>query len=1001
MGYRTLLLCSACSLVNVMPAAAQDITPDTPAREVSTAAAEANNEASNEAIVVTGSRIARRDFTAESPITTISEQFIEDSGPATIEQSLNSLPQFQPTQNAQTSSVGTSGAGGSGGRSTANLRGLGPARTLVLFDGRRLQPSDTSGAIDLNTIAPALISRVEVITGGASAVYGSDAIAGVVNFKFNDRFRGLELQADAGISEHGDAATYGGSITWGGGFADDRARLFLSASYLQRGEASQNSRSFFDNENGTSSPTSGLIIQSGTNPFSIGAPAAVAAYRDLFQNSYGTAVPSISSSYNVNSDGTIIGRNGGLNLRDTETTGFLVSDGTIRQRSLYDSTVQLPIKRYTGFARGEFDLSDAVTAYAQVNYATYKTRQLSGSGVLQSVVEPITIRADNPFVTPDLRILLNARPNPNAPISYYFTSTRLGRLRVEEDYTVYQLLGGLKGSLGNSLHYDVYASYGETDQASSAFNQVSRSRFNAVVNAADGGASLCAGGYDPFGFSPASQSCADYLTFGTTNNYHYSQTVVQGNLTGELFSLPGGPVGFAIGAEYRKNSYRADIDPRNSPTPTGIAGVTTAPEALGTSGALSSGGDIAVKEIYGELLFPIVNDRPFFEQLDVNLAYRYSDYDRIGGVHTYKASANWSPMEGLAFRGGYSRAIRAPSLGDLFSPKAGAIGIIGSAAAGGGDPCDITGQARQGLIEGVSPDAVRTLCIAQGVPAALVDGYRYSGTANSAYRVGNPDLKEETADSYTIGAVIQPAFLRSTFRNFSIALDYYTITVDDAIGYVTSPIALQQCYNIGGQNPDYDPNNYYCQLAKRDASGILSYIDEPLFNLAKYKASGLDFQLDAALDVGGLGTLSLNSAITYVLDYKIQSIVSEPTYDYAGTIGNAQIDGFSSTHPAWKHVTSVGLSGDAGSLSLRWRYIGKMDNSTNVTAEDGTADGVPAVSYFDLIGRMKVNDAFELRGGITNFTDKQPPEFGGPSATATSTYDVIGRRFFVGATARF
>jgi iron complex outermembrane receptor protein len=991
MGYRALLLCSASMAAALPNAFAQDVGAAPPSAA----------QSADEAIIVTGSRIVRRDFTAESPIATISDTFIADSGPATVEQALNAMPQFQATQNGQTSSMSTFGAGSSGGRSNANLRGLGAARTLILFDGRRLQPSDTSGAIDLNTIAPSLISRVEVITGGASAVYGSDAISGVVNFMFNDRFRGLELQADAGISDDGDAATYGGSATWGGSLADDRARLFLSGSYFERGTASQQARRFFDRDNGTSTPTSGLILQVGSNPFGFGDSADVAAYRDLFVNIYGATVPPVASSFNVNSDRTIIGRTGAINLRDTETTGYLVSDGVVRQRSLNDSTLQLPLKRYTAFGRAELDLGAAVTAYAQFNYAAYKTDQLSSSGITQSVVGPISIRADNPFITGDLRTLANVRPNPNAPLSYYFNGGRIGRLRVQEDYDVYQLLGGFKGSLGGSLRFDIYASYGETDQASTAHNQLSRTRFNQVVNAADGGASLCAGGYDPFGIADTSQSCKDYLTFSTTNNYRFDQTVVQANLTGDLFALPAGNAAFAVGAEYRKNSYVATLDPRNSPTPTGTPGVTTHPEALGTAGALSSQGDISVKEIYGELLLPILRDKPMFEQLDINLAYRYSDYDRIGGVHTYKASANWSLFDGLGVRGGYSRAIRAPSLGDLFSPKSGASGVIGLASTGAGDPCDINGRARRGLISGVNPADVRALCIAQGVPDNLVDNYSYSGNANAAYRVGNPNLKEETADSYTIGAIFQPNFMRPTFRNLSFSVDYYTITVDDAIGYVTSPIALQQCFNYSGENPTYSQDNYYCGLIARDASGILAYIDEPLFNLAKYKVSGLDFQLDAAMDVAGLGTLLLNSALTYVVDYKIQSVGSEPSYDYAGTIGNTQIDGFSSTHPAWKHVTSIGLSGKSGSISLRWRYIGKMQASEKVVTPNASLSGVPAISYFDLVGRVSVNKEFELRGGVTNLTDKQPPEFGGPSVTATSTYDVIGRRYFLGATARF
>ena len=986
---RIAALCGVCLAGMANPALAQQVTPTNESNELGLE--DRNPAPVAEPIVVTGSRIVRRDFTAESPITTIDQDFIQDSGPATIEQSLNALPQFQATQGSQTSAI----TGGSGGRANANLRGLGAERTLVLFDGRRLQPSDTSGAVDLNTISSALISTVEVITGGASAVYGSDAIAGVVNFKFNNRFRGFELEGSAGISELGDAATYSGSLTWGADFADQRGRIFLSGSYLERDTASQNARAFFDNQDGTSSPTSGLIIQSGRNPFGFGRPQNVAAFRNLFANTYGTSIPGVSSSYNINVDGTIIGRNGALNLRNTQGTGYIVAEGVIRQRSLYDSTVQLPIERYTGFGRGEFDITSDITAYAQLNYANYTVDQTSASGVLQSVVDPIQIPVSNPFITPDLRILLNARPVPTAPFSYYFTGTRIGRLRVEEQYDVYQALGGLKGQLGSSLGFDVYVSHGKTTQDSRTFNQISRSRFNQVVSAADGGASLCEGGYDPFGFAPASQSCSDFLTIDTANRFTFEQTVVQGNLNGQMFELPGGTAGFAVGAEYRRNSYNAAIDPRLSPQPTGTPGVTTAPEVLGTSGQSSSGGDIAVSEIYGEILLPVLRG------LEFDLAYRYSDYDRIGGVHTYKAGANWTPMRGLTIRGGYSRAIRAPSLGNLFAPREGAIGIIGRAASGGGDPCDVTGDARNGRIEGVSPDQVRALCIAQGVPVSLVDGYTYSGSANAAFRIGNPDLQEETADSYTIGAVLQPLFMDSVLDGFSLSVDYYNIKVDDAIGYVTSPIALNQCYNFGGQNPDYDPQNFACQLIERDASGLLANIQEPLFNLAQYQTSGIDFQVDASLDVANVGRLFLKSAVTYVIDYKIQSVDSEPVRDYAGTVGNAQIDGFSSTHPAWKHVTTLGVGGELGSLSLRWRYIGQQDNSIIVTDPNTDAEGVPAISYFDLIGRFVVNRDFELRGGITNLADRQPPEFGGNSVTPTSTYDVIGRRFFVGATARF
>ncbi len=959
-------------------------------------------------IVVTGSRIVRRDFTAESPITTVNQEFIQDAGPSTLEQSLNSLPQFQASANAQTSSVSGFGAGSSGGRASANLRGLGPSRTLVLFDGKRLQPSDALGTIDLNTISPALISSAEVITGGASAVYGSDAISGVVNFRFNNRFRGLEFQADIGQSDLGDAGAQSGSLTWGADFADSRGRAFVSGSYLNRETASRNDRAFFANRLGTATPSSGTIIVEGANRIGGGGAASVAAYRNLFLNTYGTTVPTAASSLVLNPDGTLVGRTGGQNLRPSPITGYVLdANSTVSQRSLEDSTIQGPLERYTGFGRIEYDVSDALTVYGQVSYATYTSDQTSDAGVTQSVVSPIRVRADNPFVTPDLRIALNSRPRPNDPFTYYFNTSRIGLLRVVQDYDVIQSQFGFKGNLSPSLRYDVYASYGETVEDERVFNQVSRSRFNAIVNntgaggLADGGRSLCDGGYDLFGFAPVSDACASYLRLNTTNTFTYKQTIVQANLSGDLFALPGGAAAFAVGAEYRKNSYAAEIDPRNSPTPTVVPGVTTSPEVLGTSGALSSGGDIAVGEIYGELALPLLKDRPFVRALDLSLAYRYSNYDRIGGAQTYKISGSWEPFGGVNLRGGYSRAIRAPGLGELFAPRSGATGVIGLSTAGAGDPCDVTGYARTGRIAGVDPARVAALCQATGVPAAVLGSYRYTGAANAASRIGNIDLQEETADSYTAGIVWQPEFVKPFLSSLSLSVDYYQISLEDAIGYVTSSIALNQCFNFGGLNPNYEASNYYCQLIARDGAGVLSIIEEPLFNLGAYEMAGVDFQLNGSIDLWRGARLSVDSSVTLVTDYRIQNLAGEPFRDYAGTIGNTQIDGFSSTHPEWKHVTSATVSNRLGSLTLRWRYIGEQDNSSNVGVADGTAAGVPAVSYYDLVGRYALNDRFDFRAGVTNLTDKQPPEFGGPAATSTSAYDIIGRRFFVGVTAKF
>ncbi|OWK27990.1 TonB-dependent receptor domain-containing protein [Sphingomonas mucosissima] len=1004
-----LLGASTLACLAAVPASAQDAQarpqpPADPAGVIAPATADEPTAGGGD-IVITGSRIARRDFTAESPIATVDEDFIKNAGPTTVEQALNVLPQFQATQGAQTTSTAIGGPTASGGRSNANLRGLGTARTLVLFDGRRLQPSDALGGIDLNTISSALISSVETITGGASAVYGSDAVAGVVNFRFNNRFRGFEVEFDGGVTEQGDGTNYQGSLTWGGATGDDRARLFLSLSYLERNEASRNSRSFFADRPGSLASTAGTLVVDGTNPFGVGDAAAVAAYRNLFANVYRAPLPPSASSLVVNGDGTIFARNTGSNLRDAARYGYVADEaGIITQRSVFDSTIQLPLERYTAFGRGEFEVSPGITIYGQFNYATYKTDQLSDQGTFQTIVDPIRVPASNPFVTPDLRIALNARRRPNDPVLYYFTGTRAGRLRVVEDYDVYQFLGGVKGKITDtSLNYDVYASYGETDQTESTFNQYSRSRLNTLLQAPDGGRSVCDGGYNPFGYEDVSESCKAYLLRNSTNLYNYKQTVVQANLSGNLFTLPGGDAGFAVGAEYRKNSFEANIDPANQPVPSTVNGATTyaAPETLGLSGSGSSSGNVAVKEVYAEVLLPLLRDTAFAQSLELDLAYRYSDYNRVGGVHTYKAGLNWTPVRGITARGGYSRAIRAPGLGELFAPRAGVSGTIGSPATGTGDPCDSRSAARAGRVSGVTPGQVEALCIAQGVPSSLYSSYAYTGTLTAAFRVGNPDLKEETADSYTVGVVVQPEFAKSLFRNLSFSVDYYNIKLDDAIGRVTSQVALQQCFNFGGQNPSFDPTNSYCALINRDAAGLLAFINEPQFNLGSYSTSGLDFQFDATVDAGNAGAFSLNSFVSYVLDYKIQTLPSDPTFDYAGTIGNLQIDGYSQSHPAWKAATTLSWFGDLGSLSLRWRFIDAMGNSANVGVANGSAPGVPSVNYFDLIGRLKAGEGVEFRAGVTNLTDKQPPVFGGPASTDFSTYDVIGRRYFLGVTKRF
>jgi outer membrane receptor protein involved in Fe transport len=962
-------------------------------------------------IVVTGSRIARKDFSGESPIVTVSRDFLQNSGTATVDQALTTLPQFTGSSNSQTNGGAGTGVSRAGGRATANLRGLGGARTLVLLDGRRLQPSDPLGAVDLNTISPALIETVEVITGGASAVYGSDAVAGVVNFRLTPRFEGLRLDADTGVSSQGDAASYSIAATAGTSFGGNRGRVIASLSYFDRGDASRNTRSFFDDRLGACCGTNGAIIPDGTNL------VGTAALANLFRGQYGTAVPSPGVLLSINRDGSVFGLSGGgPNLRSGREDGYIVSStGSVSQLSGNDSQLQTPLKRFTAFGRAEYDIVDGITAYGQVNYAKYSSDTLSETGVLQVITFPITVRADNPFVTPDLRGLLNSRRLPNAPFNYYFTGTRAGRLSFEQDYEVAQYLAGFKGKLPVSdWSYDIYGSHGTTRQDERTRGYISRSRFNALVNGvdaagvADGGQSICAGGYPIFGFEPISAACSDYLLRPTLNRARYEQNVLEATLQGHLIKLPAGDVRFAAGATYRDNSYNYVADEGfRQPTTTAPNGVVTVlpPDILGTAGIESTRGKVSVAEYYGELLIPVLRDLPMIRSLSVDLAFRLSDYSSVGSVKTYKAGLDWQITPWLGARGGYSRAIRAPSVGELFGEQRGVASSIGSVASGGGDPCDVRSAYRRAGAP--NRDNVRALCIGLGIPASIVDTYNYNGNLIAGIQTGSAGLREETADSYTVGLVVRPRGATPLLSNLSLSIDYYNIKLDQAIGYVTAAVSFQRCFNAdGSSNTAYDPLNPGCRNILRTSGGGLTAAIEPLQNLSGYRTSGVDFQLDWRVDLddvglgSGTGALVLNSVVGYLDSYRIQTISPGAFVDYAGTIGNGQIDPFAISHPRWKSTSTLTYARDRSSIGLRWRYIDRQTNSNNVGTQL-QAPGVASRSYYDVLFKFAAGPAFELHGGVINLMNTKPPVWIGNGAVDSSTYDIIGTRFFIGATAKF
>jgi iron complex outermembrane recepter protein len=938
-----------------------------------------------ERIVVTGSRIDREDYQSNSPIVTVTSEAIRTAGPSTMEAILNNMPQFAAIRPGSTLTADR------GGRNSANLRGLGIGRTLVLLDGRRMQPSDLLGTVDLNTVPDALIESVEIITGGASATYGSDAIAGVVNFRLK-RFNGTQVDAQYGVTGHGDSGVTNLSVISGGDFAADRGHFQVSGSYLKRDFTPRGAREFFINKL-PSTLLAGGIFQADANnlPTQAGINAVFARY------GFTGNVPR-NASLGVNPDGTLFTGTATanvpiLNLRWGDPPYFIADGTRVAQHVGESLPLQQGQEKVNLFVNGSLKLNNWVTAYGQSSFVHYTSFHTTSTNGFREPTIPIT----NPFIPADLRAVLATRPRPNDPLIYFWGAGKVMPLQVTTDYQdVYQGVLGLKGELPISdWTWDLYGSFGRANDQTHASRNILRSAVQTLLNAADGGRSVCPGGFNPFTptaliSDPSTSACADFVNRPTDRTATFSQKIFEGSVQGTLFKLPADDLKFAAGANYRQNDFNDN------------------PPALAVEGALllttlgqfrNRSGMDKVGEVFGELLIPVLKDFPLVKDFTVNLAGRYSDYRSVGVVKTYSASGDWQIIDPVRLRAGSQRAIRAPNLDELF--PTGGIGLaqIGQTAQGGGDPCDINSPFRRGA----SAAQIRALCLATGVPNSVIDGFQFAGNAVTTLTPpGNP-LTQETADTVNFGVVLKSPFKQPLLSKLQFSVDFYRIKLKDAIGTITAPVTLNLCFNSNGaSNSGYSPDNLFCQQIRRDASGTISQISTPRLNLASYTSSGIDAQVDWTLPLSSWGSLALNTVLSYQQEYKIQNFNGDPVVNYTGTIGNGQIDAFSISHPKWRLQGSGTWKFHDVSITLQARYIPSMFDSLDASGTTRTRPGVPRMYYFDASTNWAVNDKLSVRAGVLNIADKQPPFFAtAPEATDTAIYDILGRRFFVGATYKF
>lgn len=962
------------------PALAQE-SPEQPAQAAEDGEETGSGEGEGQPIVVTGSRIARQDYVAQSPIVTATPDAVQNSGVPTIDSFLIQLPQFSPG----TGGFSNVSSGGLGvGQATLNLRGLGSVRTLVLLDGRRLQPGNADATIDINTIPTSAIQGVEIITGGASATYGSDAIAGVVNFKLRRNFEGLEFGGQAGISELGDAPTLQLSMIAGSDFADSRGHVMFAAEYAEREAIGFRDRAFSTPTGNLASQTAnGYFAPAGTN---LPSQAVVNAVFGTYGVAPGTVVR--SANFGVNNDGTLFRSNSGqlgINFRGNGDFCMVNSGTQFGYDGNCTNRLQNALERYATLARADFEVSDAINLFAQATFAhSLAHGQGSHAQATPFGQAGLTVPITNPFIPTALRTVLASRTTPLANFTYVKRMNQAGPRAFTSSTDTLQGVVGVEGQFAPGWSYELYATLGRTKATDRSISgNVSISAIQQLLAAPDGGASLCSGGFNIFGDNPISQSCLDFVTRFPVTGTTIKQREFAGSVTGALFSLPAGDVQVAVTANARRNSYRTNPDPLL------IAGDIPAVTAIQPTRGVQT-----VEEIAAELLIPVLSDVPVFQSLNITPGYRYSHYNRTGGISTWKVNFDWRVFDPLMFRGGYQKAVRAPNIGELYLLPGGVVANIGSPPAAG-DPCDVRSSFRAAS----NPNAgqVRSLCLAQGIPAAIIDTYNQGNVGNPSVTQGNPNLTPETARSYTIGAVLQPKFIGSLFDRFNISVDYYNINIKNVIATLGAQISLNKCFNADGSNPSYAVSNLYCSLLQRNTSnGQFSNLIQPLMNLGGYKTDGIDVQVDWAVPLGErFGTLTLGGTANWLRSFEIQQLPGAPFQDYVGTIGNG-------VFPKWKFTGTATWDIEGIQIGTRWRHISAFRDSSVVTNPASTILGPRAIDYFDIFARFDVADRFEFRLGVTNVGNVQPPQVGALRGfTNPGTYDIIGRAFNAGFKASF
>ena len=987
---------------------------------VATAAMAADADQGQE-VVVTGSRIPQPNLTSVSPLAVVSDVELKAEGTVNVETLLNNMPQVFADFGANVSN-------GSTGTATVNLRNLGDSRTLVLVDGTRLMPGDPGFTVaDLNTIPAALVERVDILTGGASATYGADAVAGVVNFIMKHDFEGVKLDAQYGSyqSDNNDSAAHAllaakhdpipGSVmnggTWnlaaviGASSPDHKGNITAYATYTNLQPVTEATRDY------------------SACSISTGSPAPDYAHH-ICAGSSNSAFGRFTPSSGTNA-GQHFANNpaGGTNFvpYSSSTMSFNYAPFNYFQRS--DS-------RYTGGYFAHYDINKHFNVYSSFMFSDDHTvAQIAPSGLFRG--HPYNINCNNPFLTynaagngsgnelcsvtgPQFTTLSGlpggfAANGPTGNVAFDIGYRFAGFNRQDDlRHTAYRVNLGTKGDLVDGWEYDAYIQYGTAILAEQYLNDLSSSKIQNALLATS--TTTCSGSPAPKGCVPLnifSQGAITPAMFNYVEGQGFKQgstteQIVSVNVTGDLgrYGLKSpwakDGVGVAIGTEYRRETLTEQFSSEFTSGDLTGQGGTAAP----------AGGSLEVREVFGEFRAPLMQDQEFAKVLQLTGGYRYSQYSgHIGNTDTYKAGLEWAPADDIRFRAGYNRAVRSPGISDLNAAQT--TGLFG-----GSDPC-------AGGVDAVLHPAKYAGCLASGLTAAqLVVGSLAAPQSCPSAQCsqlggGNQALKPEKADTYTYGFVFTPTF----FHGFSLSVDYFDIKVNNIIGQAGGgPVNVATQCAAGVTS--------YCAFFHRGASGNIfgdGYIIATAANNGYLHTQGVDIESNyrfklSDVGMGDWGGVSLNLVGTYNGKFVFEPEPGSATHDCAGLFGTT----CGTPDPKWRHKLRVTWNTPWPlSVSGQWRYIGSVSydgNSPNPQLNQGVInviDGkIPSYSYFDMSANWKVNDKMSVRGGVNNVFSKNPPivdsnnfPVAGPpfgnGNTFPQVYDSLGRFLFIGVTANF